>query len=299
MGKPILRISDVDPNSVVASCVYSTRPIKILNNLKAQGIKLYGTYLDLARYAPNRLQQIKMLADTQQNYLTHSEDFIWLRGRLCDQESKEILDRLLEFRINANLSAMSIFKFSPESQYFEPFCPLNAGEVFVDGGGFDGYTSLEFISRCPKYAAIHFFEPSAQYLEIAKIKLGTFERIHYHQLGLYDQNTSLRFDASAGPSSCISEDGAETINVVALDNAVTEPVSFIKFDLEGAEPFALRGCTRHIRQEHPKLAIAVYHKPQHFYEIPRIILDVYSGYEIYLRHYTEGCNETIMFFVPE
>jgi FkbM family methyltransferase len=194
---------------------------------------------------------------------------------------------------------MSKFEYATDRQYFEPFLKLNTGEVFVDGGGFDGFTSQEFVVRCPDYSAIHFFEPSAAMLIAAKSKLSELTRIHYHQVGLYNNNSTLTFDSSAGSSSRISENGNEKIQVARLDDVVGDAVSFVKLDLEGAEPAALKGMKRHIMADHPKLAVAVYHHPSHFWQIPQYILGVRADYRLYLRHYTEGWTETVMFFVPK
>lgn len=204
----------------------------------------------------------------------------------------------MEFRLSANLQAMVDFEYAPDRQYFEPFAPLNKGEVFVDGGGFDGFTSLEFMKRCPEYASIHFFEPSRTALAIAQDKLTGLPNIHYHPVGLYDHLTTLYFDASAGSASRITDSGSETITVARLDDVVSDQVTYIKLDLEGAELAALKGMEQHIMMDHPKLAVAVYHHPSDFWRIPQFILSLREDYKLYLRHYTEGWTETVMYFIP-
>lgn len=42
-------------------------------------------------------------------------------------------------------------------------------------------------------------------------------------------------------------------------------------DIEGAEPFALKGAIESIKKFKPKLAISVYHSLTDFFEIPKII----------------------------
>jgi len=48
----------------------------------------------------------------------------------------------------------------------------------------------------------------------------------------------------------------------------------------------------------PKMAISAYHQKDDFWKIPEKILNIRSDYDIYLRHYTEGIVETVMFFIP-
>jgi hypothetical protein len=69
-------------------------------------------------------------------------------------------------------------------------------------------------------------------------------------------------------------------------------------DLEGWELNALRGASRHIREDHPKLAISVYHHPSDFWRIPEYVLGLRGAYDVHLRHYSEGWSETVMYFIP-
>ena len=69
-------------------------------------------------------------------------------------------------------------------------------------------------------------------------------------------------------------------------------------DLEGWELKALQGSERHIANDQPILAISVYHSIDDFWRIPQYIMSVNNKYKIYLRHYTEGWSETVMYFLP-
>lgn len=66
-------------------------------------------------------------------------------------------------------------------------------------------------------------------------------------------------------------------------------LTFIKIDLEGWELKALYGAVRHIAEDHPKLAISVYHHAGDFWRIR-------DDYQVFLRHYTEGWSESVMYF---
>ena len=56
-------------------------------------------------------------------------------------------------------------------------------------------------------------------------------------------------------------------------------------DIEGSEQKALKGCERHIKNEHPKLLISVYHNHEDLYKIPLMINDMDPSYKFYLRCY--------------
>ncbi|WP_038907572.1 FkbM family methyltransferase [Dickeya oryzae] len=298
LGKPVLRLNQIDKDSMVVSAVTNSRPKTGVEKLKAAGVKEVMDYFAFADLSNGSVPQLECITDMRKEHASNSAKFEWIRGLLIDDESRQVFDDILRFRLEANLAAIEKYDFCVDRQYFEPFVVFSEGEVFVDGGGFDGFTSLEFAKRCPGYGSIHFFEPGSDTLVLAKENMRNLHNVNYHLLGLFDRNTTLSFSSGDGSASHISEDGDVKIEVATLDSVVNEPVSFIKLDLEGAEIAALTGMKQHILDDHPKLAVAVYHYPSDFWTIPEYILSLRSDYRIYLRHYTEGWAETIMFFIP-
>jgi hypothetical protein len=77
-----------------------------------------------------------------------------------------------------------------------------------------------------------------------------------------------------------------------------EPVTFIKMDLEGAELNALKGAEQTIKEQKPKLAISIYHKPEDIWEIPNLLLELVPDYKFYIRHYTLIGAETVLYALP-
>ena len=206
--------------------------------------------------------------------------------------------QLLPFRYTLDLDYMRGFSLTIDRQYFEDFIRLGADDVFVDGGGYDGQTTLAFASCAPDYRSVYYFEPNPSMMEVSKQKLAQLPRIQYIQKGLYSRNGVMRFDSAGGSASRISGSGQDVIDVIALDNVVSEPVTFIKLDVEGAESKAIDGAANQIGYHAPMLAVCVYHDQADFWRIPRRILDLNDRYKIYLRHYSEGILETVMFFIP-
>lgn len=95
----------------------------------------------------------------------------------------------------------------------------------------------------------------------------------------------------------VSDKGDIEVDVIKLDDffKTHESPTFIKMDIEGAELAALRGCAETIRKHKPKLAICVYHKPEDIFEIPEYILSLNPDYKMWLRHYTNLVNETVLY----
>lgn len=298
-GKPILKLEDIPKDSLVVSTVTNSRPKTAILKIEEAGIQSYIDYFAFADASEGKVPQLCCVTDMRIDYSLHESKYEWIRNLLVDDESRTTFDRVMDFRLNADLKSLDVFSFRVNQQYFEPFLGLAPGEVFVDGGGYDGFTTLEFTKRCPSYDSVHFFEPSEKNLILARQNLGSLAGINYHQLGLYDARTTLSFDSDDGSACRISDSGSEKIEVDSLDNVVDGKITFIKLDLEGAEMYALRGMKDHILKDHPKIAVAIYHQPSDFRDIPSYILGLRNDYDIYMRHYTEGWAETIMFFVPK
>ena len=132
-------------------------------------------------------------------------------------------------------------------------------------------------------------------MAISKKNLGHLGQIRFIEKGLFSRIGSVRFDTEAGSASRISNFGTSEIQVTTLDQEISDPISFIKLDVEGAEFDAINGAANHIQSDAPRIAACVYHNQNDFWRIPKRILELDSRYQVYLRHYTEGILETVAF----
>lgn len=296
-GKPVVRMEAVPKNALVVSAVVLGRPLYAAQKLTECGLENLD-YFAFRRHANRDLAPVLFLDEFPAEYKRNRDEFEWVRGLLADEESVRIYDRLINFRLSTHLSHMEGFTDCQDRQYFEDFLGLtDREEVFVDVGGYDGFTTSEFVRRCPQYHAVHFFEPERKNIEHARQRLKDSHGITYYELGLMDRKGVVRF-SSSGSASSVSSHGGIEIQVDRMDDVVAGPVTFIKMDVEGAEGAALAGARETISRQGPRLAIAAYHRVDDFFSIPRQILSYRDDYKVYLRHYTEGITESDMFFVP-
>lgn len=66
-------------------------------------------------------------------------------------------------------------------------------------------------------------------------------------------------------------------------------------DIEGCELDAIRGARETIKEYKPKLAISIYHRPEDVITIPNEILTIRHDYKFFIRHYTFGESETVLY----
>lgn len=187
-------------------------------------------------------------------------------------------------------------------QYFD-LPQLNLGiqdEYFVDAGAFDGATSENFFRHCEQGHS-YAFEPNPEQFNAVKEALQAYgERVELFPCALYDENITLNFDNQSMyiTEARISETGQIKVPARRMDDVLAgRKVTFIKMDLEGSELAALRGAERIIREQRPKLAICIYHKPEDMWEIPSLILQYNPSYKLYVRHYSITWSETVLYAI--
>lgn len=294
---PIVDMKAVPPDALVVVAVVVGKPIraeKRVSQFNLQQLDYYAFF----KYSHLPLQPISYWDGFDTDFQCNRDQYEAIYDLLADSLSKQQMTSLINFRLSYDLDWMRGFKAIEDQQYFEDFLQLQTeGETFVDIGGFDGYTTEAFINRCPNYREIYFIEPEASNMARAQQRLKNHRNIHYCLSGVSDTTTTLRFEVG-GSSSKISPYGSKQIAVDQLDNLISSPVTYIKMDIEGEEKKAIQGAAHLIQQYHPKLAICVYHRFDDFWTIPHLVLSIRDDYAVFLRHYTEGFAETVLFFIP-
>ncbi|MBV5309734.1 FkbM family methyltransferase [Chromatium okenii] len=296
LGKPIISLNDLPKNAVVV--VVLGRPLTASKKLFKNGIR-YIDYFSFQKYANLNILPVKFWNEFKLDFTENRDQYQLVFSLLQDEQSRLELTKLINFRLSNDLNYMDGFTDAQYRQYFEDFLALRpTAEVFVDVGGFDGLTSLEFIKRCPDYKGVHIFEPESGNMTIIKEKFSQLPCIMFYSHGLSNCTQTLRF-SSKGSASHVSKEGELEIQVKRLDDVLHEPFTFLKMDIEGGETWAIEGAAQSIIKYHPRLAISVYHRFDDLWRIPQQILSYRNDYQIFLRHYTEGVDETVMFFIPQ
>jgi FkbM family methyltransferase len=249
---------------------------------------------------PPEIPYIRVFDDLVESRARYLTDYL----NYGDDRSRRVLDRLLLYRTTFQVEHVQDV-FDPEiDQYFDKdVMRLSGDEVFVDAGGFDGATTLEFIKRCGgRYRQIYYFEPDDRLMRRSREDtLAGREAIEYCAAGAFSFDGTASFCSTGTVNGSISTDaqGDIQINVRQIDSVVKVPPTFIKMDIEGAEYEALKGARRQIAAHAPKLAVAVYHQGPDIWRLSSLIRDLHPEYRLYLRHYTEGGLETVLYAIDD
>lgn len=181
------------------------------------------------------------------------------------------------------------------------------GDIVIDAGGCWGDTSLYFANEIGEEGKVYTFEFIPQNLDILKMNLGLNpllkNQIEIVEKPLWDKTGLPMYYVDNGPGSQVSfnqlNEYSGIVNSISIDdflaNNKLDKVDFIKMDIEGAEPFALKGAINTIKKYKPKMAIAIYHNMDDFSGIIHQINDLGLGYRFYLDHYTIYHEETVLY----
>ena len=220
---------------------------------------------------------------------------------LRDMESQNVFLSLLEIYVKH--TPLRVPARSIDTQYFpDDIFGVGVYSDFINCGAFTGDTVKNLAKKIGKIKKITCIEPDQNsFLELVSYSRDNATRIadqiYLFPIALGDKTQKISFKSSLGLCSEVGEGlGADTIQCVRLDDIlpIANP-TYVSMDLEGYEMLALAGAENLIFRAKPNLAISIYHRINHLWEI---ILEINShqlGYEYYLRNYTGFTYETVLY----
>lgn len=236
------------------------------------------------------------------------------RDALRNLHDNVLADTRSQETLRAVVSAMLAGTTAPLEAVFEPnqyFClPRFAGagqDIYIDAGAYVGDSVERFIWATEgAFAKIHAFEPSERQFRALQKRTERLEaewalhrgQITLHRLALADGNAQLGMSTESAElqNMALTAEAGGNVETASLDALFdSEPVTFIKADVEGMELPLLEGAAHTIRRNRPKLAICVYHYPSDIPEITAYIQSLVPDYRFALRHHAPRLLETVLY----
>lgn len=220
-----------------------------------------------------------------------------------DEQSKEIYANAICNRIAPQYAEKTFHDMEQKGEYFDTgVFSIGDNESFVDVGAYDGDSIVAFLEKTNfKYSKIWGFELDPQnYAKICENGIiKQCSNVEVFNYGVSNESATIKISQN-GTGSRVDGNGNVEIKLIALDECIKEAVSFIKIDVEGEEINVLDGAKMLIGCYVPKLAVSVYHKLNHLWEIPRLIKKMNPDYKLFLRHHTAVVWDTNCYaYAPE
>lgn len=219
----------------------------------------------------------------------HMDDFLWVYERLADYRSRATLSSILHNWYCYDFTATAQTKEPLFDDYFDlDLIRCSKREVMVDLGAFVGDTVLSYLDNygADCYETIYCYEITPATFAVLERNLASYPGIVCRRKGVADRSgtLSLRSNPAGASANTLGEEGTATVELVTLDEDIPGPITLLKADIEGFEQKALLGAERHIREDHPKLLLSVYHNNEDLWKIPQMIHAMGPDYRFYLRH---------------
>ena len=222
-----------------------------------------------------------------------------------DQSRKELCDQI-SWRYWMEPQYLPLPENSGEIYFPTNLVKDNDAEVFVDCGAFDGDSIRSFLRRGQIFSHLYALEPDAQSRALLSNFIATLSADMQQKVTVWpyvvgDLDGHVSFVATGDVASKVSSSktglSIESLKLDSLARRFTP--TYIKMDIEGAEPDALAGAGNLLRSAQPVLAICLYHRLEHLWQIPNLIHSLSPGYSIFLRRYAEDGWEQVCYAVPQ
>ncbi|MFZ4801554.1 MAG: FkbM family methyltransferase [Chlorobium sp.] len=299
-GKPVQPLSSLHQREKPFTLIVSMGGLKAASKRVQQQAFKYMESLILLDASSSFWEENDM---TYQRAMENKDVLNIFGETLGDDLSRDILVAFLNSRISGCPDYLT--KYCEPNQYFsKDLIRISDAEVVYDCGAYAGDTLEDYLSvsggKFSKYIAI---EPEINNASLLRnlVSAKNLHSVDVISMGLWDTEGVLKI-TQKGTCATISDTGdGSPIEVTTLDNIrrlKNIPCTLLKMDIEGAELKALNGGEWMIRNDKPKLAINVCHRPEDLLTIPQLIITLNPEYQLYLRHHSpEFAAEMVLYAI--
>lgn len=217
-------------------------------------------------------------------YLSHKDEFDFVRSHLSDELSVKTFDNIINYKISGKIDYLLDCETETDEPY-KSFLNLCDNESFLDLGAYTGDTVIEFTKRVARYDSIIAAEPDFKNFKKLLLNTESLSNIRCENVGISNVTKTDTFSMQGGRNSVASKNGTKILFFSVDDLVGNSKITFIKMDIEGQELNAIIGGVNTIKQNKPKMRIAAYHRTEDFLKIPQAVLKINSDYRVYLRHF--------------
>lgn len=288
----------------LVNCVYTASSLD--SDVRRSGLNVIP-YADFAfTYSETLIPHGSL--DRPGRLLASSDRIIEAAGLWKDETSCQ--EFVAQIRYRATLKGPMPPFLDPSSTYFpEEIVDLDRQEVFIDCGAFDGDSIRAFLRRSGGWfggvVGIEADPENAARLKafVESLPESYAQRTRLVEVAVGAEEGTVSFQVTGTAESTFT--GSIQGNQVQVPcrplDAILKDIrpSYIKMDIEGAEPLALAGAAETIRKHSPVLAICLYHEIGHLWEIPLQIRSYTDRYDFFLRRYSDNVWEQVCYAVPK
>lgn len=222
----------------------------------------------------------------------YHKEYFSLYKQFSDPDSKNILFELMKYRL-VSLSGFLSDIYSFKMAYLDNNIVHFKDEgVIIDYGEHPDVYANYLQSQFPNYDELIIYSRNKDTYHACNRLLKNIPRLKIVLAGLGSKTFSVQLPNPLNPK--LKED----FSTEALDNTIKEPISFLRINANGQETDVLLGAKQHIEKDSPAIAICVGNTISDLWKIPKLLKDINSNYQFYLRHYsTTSISDTVLYAI--
>lgn len=207
----------------------------------------------------------------------HKSEFEWLYGRLGDNLSKRILLAILCNWRFFDFTRLKNVEEKKQNSILHLIMPLQQ-EVLVDVGAdtgifYDSYVKCYGGNQIQSYYGYEEREETYKQLQ-QMLQHVAYAKVYQTAVG-----------AKTGVLHREERDRLHELQVVALDDHISEKITLLKIDVPGQELDVIRGCSNHIRKDSPRVILSVPENFEAIWKLPKVMDELLPQYQFYLRYF--------------
>ena len=270
---PLERVKEIFGSDIVLLLGFGSHDKAVINQI----IELSKEY-DL--YIPDLLLNRENEAVTEETLRKERKRIEWAYSLLSDPFSRDVFSSTLEYRITGRIEPL--LKVGREEDENWNLLEPNKGDVFFDGGAYNGDTISLFINKAGGYKEIYGVEPTPLSFRRMKERIGEKEGITLFNTALGSEDGEVSFSTGHGRGNKV-QSGSGT-EVRSIDSILKgKRVDVIKLDIEGEEENALEGAKESIKKYRPRILLSAYHKSDDYWRLLEKVWSIRDDYKVYMR----------------
>lgn len=299
----------------------------VLSNYKETIAIISNKYLD--GVLPHRAKidnTFRILSDEESKYLYGQELLLCILRNFLNGDKASVFSGLMSYKEFSDLmekakslypeiscpdntSAINVLNYCKSTTFiieqyrYKNIVKIEKGDVCLDIGACLGDTAIYMNKNGA--SQVYSFEIDRNHIACME---ETFSKLGINSIKIIQNAISSNTNAfyytpvpnNIGAGSISEEkknDDSYQVKCTTIDQICREmhiQPDFIKMDIEGAELDAIAGARDTLIKYQPKLAICIYHKWSHRWEIPLLLHEILPHYKFYLKK-SHPTAETILF----
>lgn len=226
-----------------------------------------------SRWGKDVSQVIQNISGT---FVSHKKELEWLYQHLGDNHSKRVLLAVLCSWRFFDFVRLKNVREEQNDTVLRRMIPLQP-EIIVDIGANTG----DFFDACIKYYGDSQIQSYYGY---------ETREAAYKQLKQRTQHLScakvypIAVGAKTGVLHREQSSESHELQMVALDDHISEKITLLNICVDGWEQEVVQGCSNHIKKDAPRLIISIPDNFEDIWKLPKMLDGLFPQYQFYLRY---------------